>query len=63
MIAGLVVFAAFVVWSERMPAGFDSIRGLNPLAAAEWRARFHAGDAHLAEATYRAVGQVLQVAT
>jgi len=57
------VFAAFVVWVQRMPAGFDSIRGLNPLAAAEWRARFHAGDAGLAASTYRAGLQVLQVAS
>src|SRR3569832_1735692 len=46
-----------------MPAGFDSIRGRNPLAAAEWRARFHAGDAGLAASTYRAGLQVLQVAS
>lgn len=63
MIAGLVVFALFVVWLQRMPAGFDSIRGLNPLAAAEWRARFHAGEAGLTDAVYRAGVQVLQVAS
>lgn len=63
MIAGLIVFAAFVVWIQRMPAGFDSIRGLNPLAAAEWRARFHAGDAGMAAPVYRAGVQVLQVAS
>jgi len=61
VLAGLVVFAAFVVWLERMPAGFDSIRGLNPLAAAEWRARFGAGDASIPEPLYRAGVQVLQV--
>jgi len=63
VIAGLVVFAAFVGWLQRMPAGFDSIRGLNPLAAAEWRARFDAGDAGMTDAVYRAGVQVLQVAS
>jgi len=61
VIAGLVVFATFVVWLQRMPAGFDSIRGLNPLAAADWRARFHAGDAGMPQPLYRAGVQVLQV--
>lgn len=56
------MFAAFVVWIQRMPAGFDSIRGLNPLAAAEWRARFDGGDATMAAPAYRAGVQVLQVA-
>ena len=63
MIAGLIVFAAFVVWIQRMPAGFDSIRGLNPLAAAEWRSRFHAGQANLGDAPYRLGVQLLQVAS
>ena len=57
------MLGAFVVWLQRMPAGFDSIRGLNPLAAAEWRARFHAGDAAMPASTYRAGVQVLQVAS
>ena len=63
MLTGLALFAAFTIWVQRMPAGFDSIRGLNPLAAAEWRARFHAGDAGMTEQTYRAGVQLLQVAS
>ena len=61
MIAGLVVFGVFTIWIQRMPPGFDSLRGVNPLAAAGWRARFHAGGAGMDGASYRAGVQVLQV--
>lgn len=60
MIAGLVVFAAFVVWQQLMPAAFDSIRGINPRAAVEWRAKFHAPAIAISLPGYDAGFQVLQ---
>ena len=54
--------AGLIVWIELMPPGFDSIRGLNPLAAAEWRSRFHLPNAALPARAYRACFQVWQVA-
>jgi hypothetical protein len=61
VIAGLVVFAGFVVWQQLMPAAFDSIRGINPRAAAEWRARFHLPAIALSLRGYDACFQALQV--
>lgn len=62
VVAGLIVLAGFVVWNELMPASFDSVRGLNPLAAAEWRSRFHVPGVALSASAYRGWFQTWQVA-